>query len=128
MISSFIRTKKPNCILLYSVLITGLLAGNNAGLSAQDSWTTTLETVGTFSSPRVADLNQDNVLDIIIGAGREEFQACDSAVIALDGKTGALLWKVPAKDQIFGSAIFEDLNEDGFVGGADIGLLLTLWN
>jgi hypothetical protein len=68
--------------------------------------------VGTFSSPRVTDLNRDGVGDIIIGLGRQEFQACDSAIVALDGKTGELLWKKPAADQIFGSAVLLDLNAD----------------
>ncbi|MBK9930129.1 MAG: hypothetical protein IPP04_09690 [Saprospiraceae bacterium] len=34
----------------------------------------------------MADLNGDGTDDIIMGAGRLEFEACDSAVIALDGK------------------------------------------
>lgn len=84
-----------------------------SGLNAQNSWDKVFPGVGTFSSPRVADLNGDGVGDVILGAGREEFKACDSAVVALDGKTGALLWRVSAKDQIFGSAIFKDLDADG---------------
>lgn len=96
-------------------------------LLAQSSWTIKLPGVGTFSSPRVADLNEDGVGDIILGAGREEFQACDSAVIALDGKNGELLWKVPAKDQIFGSAAFKDVSDDGvkdvFIGGRSAELI-----
>ncbi|AWV99348.1 outer membrane protein assembly factor BamB family protein [Arcticibacterium luteifluviistationis] len=88
---------------------------------SQESWTTVLPTVGTFSSPRVSDLNGDGTKDIIIGAGRLEFQACDSAMVAIDGKDGSLLWRVPASDQIFVSAGLLDINEDGvedvFLGG-----------
>lgn len=69
--------------------------------------------LGTFSSPRVTDLNRDGVGDIILGAGRLEFQACDSAIVALDGRTGELLWRNSAIDQIFGSATFKDLTADG---------------
>lgn len=79
---------------------------------SQNAWAIDLPTVGTFSSPRVTDLNGDGVGDVILGAGREEFQACDSAVVALDGKTGNLLWKVSAKDQVFGSAMFQDVSGD----------------
>lgn len=87
-------------------------------LSAQESWeaaswSVALDGIGTFSSPRVADLNGDGVGDVILGAGRLEFQACDSAVIALDGRNGDLLWHVSAKDQIFGSAALMDINGDG---------------
>jgi outer membrane protein assembly factor BamB len=88
---------------------------------AQSSWSVAFKGIGTFSSPRVTDLNGDKVGDIIFGAGREEFHACDSAVIALDGATGKMLWHVPAVDQIFGSAALKDLNGDGvedvFIGG-----------
>ncbi len=88
---------------------------------SQNNWIIDLPSLGTFSSPRTADLNKDGVKDIIMGAGRLEFQACDSAVIAIDGKNGKLLWKVSAKDQIFGSAVFKDVTDDGvediFIGG-----------
>jgi outer membrane protein assembly factor BamB len=77
------------------------------------SWTSTIPATGTFSSPRVADLNGDGTDDIILGTGRLEFQATDTAVIALDGKTGKMLWHVPAIDQMFGSAIFQDIDQDG---------------
>lgn len=80
--------------------------------TAQD-WSIKFDGVGTFSSPRIADLNGDGVGDVILGAGREEFQACDSAVVALDGRTGKMLWRVRAIDQIFGSAALKDLNGDG---------------
>ena len=88
---------------------------------SQDIWVKDLPNIGTFSSPRVTDLNKDGVKDIIMGAGRLEFQACDSAVIAVDGKDGHLLWNVSASDQVFGSAIFQDITGDGiddvFIGG-----------
>ncbi|HEY5745692.1 MAG TPA: PQQ-binding-like beta-propeller repeat protein, partial [Chryseolinea sp.] len=59
------------------------------------------------------DLTGDGIGDVIFGAGREEFQACDSAVIAVDGQNGKMLWHVRAKDQIFGSPMSKDLNGDG---------------
>jgi outer membrane protein assembly factor BamB len=105
-------------------LALAISAGN---VFAQESWTKLLPGIGTFSSPRVADLNNDKVGDIILGAGREEFQACDSAVVAFDGKTGKMLWKVSAKDQIFGSATLEDITDDGipdvFIGGRSAELI-----
>ncbi len=103
------------------------LLGYSGEMSAQESWAKKLPGIGTFSSPRVADLNNDKVGDIILGAGRKEFQACDSAVIALDGKTGKMLWKVSAKDQIFGSAALKDITNDGiadvFINGRSAELI-----
>ena len=76
------------------------------------SWSAKLAGMGTFSSPRIADLNGDGTGDVVFGAGREEFQSCDSAIIALDGVTGKMLWHVAAKDQMFGSPSFMHINGD----------------
>ncbi len=59
---------------------------------SQETWSEVLPSIGTFSSPRLTDLNQDGIKDIILGGGRLEFQACDTAMFALDGKNGKMLW------------------------------------
>ena len=100
--------KVKSLLTLLSVFLTLFSYG-------QDSWSVQLPTIGTFSSPRVSDLNKDGISDIILGGGRLEFQSCDTAMFALDGKTGALLWNVSASDQIFGSAMFLDFNQDGIM-------------
>lgn len=104
-------TKMPNTNKL--ILCIGLILNSTQYLYSQDSWVKQLPGIGTFSSPRVSDLNGDGIGDIILGAGRQEFEACDSAIIALNGLDGTLLWNVAAKDQIFGSAALKDLNKDG---------------
>ncbi|WP_373330804.1 outer membrane protein assembly factor BamB family protein [Salmonirosea aquatica] len=76
-------------------------------------WSSTLPGIGTFSSARVEDLNGDGVRDILLGAGKNEFEYSDSALVALDGKTGELLWHNSARDQMFGSAGLYDINGDG---------------
>lgn len=76
------------------------------------SWTVHLENIGTYSSARTIDLDNDGVLDIIIGAGGKEEVNCDSAVIALNGATGKILWTVPGSNQFVGSAVFHDINND----------------
>jgi len=96
-------------------------------LSAQSDWAIKFDNIGTFSSPRVTDLNGDGVGDVILGAGREEFLSCDSAVMALDGVTGEMLWNVSAFDQVYGSATLKDINDDGvediFIGGRSAELM-----
>ncbi len=112
--------------MINKAVLTIILTLGVSVLWSQD-WTRTLTNVGTFSSPRAVDLNQDNILDIVIGAGQEEFKACDTAVIALDGSNGEVLWAVPARDQIFGSAAVGDVNRDQipdvFIGGRGAELL-----
>ena len=90
-----------------------LIICNCLTLSGQDSWSSELPGIGTFSSPRVTDLNRDGYKDIILGGGGLEFQKSDTAIFALDGKTGKLLWRVSANDQIFGSAGLLDVTKDG---------------
>ena len=84
--------------------------------------------IGIFSSPRVTDFNGDGIGDIVFGAGREEFKACDSAVIALSGADGKMLWRVPSIDHLFTTANLKDLNGDGtmdvFIGGRSAELLV----
>jgi len=56
-----------------------------------------------------------------MGAGKNEFQHSDMGILAFDGKTGDIIWKQDAPDQVFGSATFCDVNGDNvkdvFIGG-----------
>ncbi len=84
-------------------------------------WRTDLPNIGTSSSVRLTDLTGDGVLDIVLGTGYQELHPTDTAVIALDGQDGKLLWHVAARDQIVGSATLLDVTQDGiddiFIGG-----------
>jgi outer membrane protein assembly factor BamB len=86
-----------------------------------DSWARTYNTLGTLSSPRLVDLNGDGIMDIVMGAGNVEFKTSDSAIIAVNGANGRLLWTARARDQIFGSPLFRDITGNGipevFIGG-----------
>ena len=75
-------------------------------------WSQDFSLIGSLSSPRSADLNNDGVLDIVMGAGQNELQKTDMGILAFDGKTGNLLWKQESIDQVFGSATFCDINGD----------------
>jgi len=87
---------------------------------AQTDWQTNALNVQSFSSPRCADLNGDNILDVVIGAGLEN-QTSSRGVIAINGENGSILWFEEADNQIFGSPVFQDINQDNipdvFIGG-----------
>jgi hypothetical protein len=85
-------------------------------------WQNFTDSIPTLSSPRSADLNGDGILDIVIGGGTDgEFS--HNGIMAFDGNDGSLLWKRSAPNEIFTSAIFQDITGDGipdvFLGGRD---------
>lgn len=85
------------------------------------AWNESLYNVGSQASPRVSDLNEDGILDIVIGAGKEELGPVENGIMAIDGKTGQLIWQQSANAHMVGSATFYDINGDGtadvFIGG-----------
>ena len=84
-------------------------------------WDKSFYIIGSQSSPRAVDLNEDGILDIVMGAGKNEFQYSEQGILALNGKTGELLWQHESDDQVYGSATFYDITGDGikdvFIGG-----------
>ena len=76
-------------------------------------WNQSYPVIGSQSSPRSADLNNDGVLDFVMGGGKNEYQESDFGVFAFDGKTGKTLWNYASKDQVYGSATFIDIDSDG---------------
>jgi hypothetical protein len=120
------KLKKFSFYLLVTTLaITAIVAWRmvvNRKLPKEShAWSVILKHLGTLSSPRLADLNGDGFLDVVVGAGNVEFVSNDSAVVALDGADGKILWTARARDQIFGSAVFTDITGDDipdvFIGG-----------
>lgn len=110
-----------NQSFLFLAIIQFLFLAGCAKKKSELVWDINLPVIGSQSSPRAVDLNQDGVLDIVIGAGKNEFQQSDKGILAFNGKTGEILWQQEANDQVYGSATFYDLNEDGiqdiFIGG-----------
>jgi outer membrane protein assembly factor BamB len=108
------------------------LACRPEAASSPAGWELLLGQLGSSSSPRAVDLNGDDIKDIVIGAGRREYQATDSALIAINGKTGSVLWTAPADDQLFASPLFVDINRNGtadvIIGGRSAQLLAVEGN
>lgn len=84
-------------------------------------WDKNFPRIGSQSSPRTTELNGDGTLDIVIGAGENEYQHSKQGILALDGKTGELLWQQESEDQVYGSPTLYDITGDGtddvFIGG-----------
>lgn len=121
---SFPKTRLFFPAALAAMIFTALLCGCSATSKKNQSqlvWTKDLPVIGSQSSPRMADLNNDGILDIVMGAGKNEFQHSDMGVLAFDGKWGNILWKQDAPDQVFGSATLYDVTgdkiKDVFIGG-----------
>ena len=83
-------------------------------------WSSFTNSVATFSSPRAADLTGDGISDIVIGAGTDSTYS-NAGILAFNGADGTSLWTTPSYDEIFSSAIFNDINNDNvpdvFIGG-----------
>lgn len=109
---------------MYPRLFSVILLFNACTFTKDQSqviWTKDIPVIGSQSSPRTTDLNNDGILDVVIGAGKNEFQHSDMGILAFDGRTGEILWKQQASDQVYGSAAFYDVTgdkiEDIFIGG-----------
>ena len=97
-------------VLLVIILITIISCTKR---KSQLKWEMNLPVIGSQSSLRATDLNNDGVLDLVIGAGKNEFQFSKQGILAINGLDGAILWTQEASDQVFGSATFTDITGDG---------------
>ena len=88
------------CILLFS-----------GSVNAQD-WQAFTDSIPTLSSPRSTDLNGDGIMDVVIGGGTDGVFS-NNGIMAYDGVDGSLLWKRTARNEVYGSAIFQDITADG---------------
>lgn len=83
-------------------------------------WSIKIDSSNIFSSPRFTDLNKDGIKDVVLGAGIEAVHS-PNGIVAVDGKSGELLWSVPSPTQTYTSALFQDISGDGtddvFIGG-----------
>lgn len=65
-----------------------------------------------LSSPRALDLNADGVQDFVFGVGIETFAPAPerNGVVAVDGATGSVLWRVPTRYVPIGTALMTKLD------------------
>src|SRR5690606_42058778 len=101
--------RNTGCVFIFFVLLVSGCARKKTELA----WEMNFPATGSQSSPRSADLNGDGVLDLVMGAGKNEYQHSKQRVPALDGATGTLLWAQEANDQVYRSASLFDISGDG---------------
>ncbi|MEM7574327.1 MAG: PQQ-binding-like beta-propeller repeat protein [Bacteroidota bacterium] len=110
------NSTKLNCLVCFCLLWVFSCSQFEA-----DNWSVTIPKIGSSSSPVAVDLNKDGYLDIVIGGGAHEFENLEASILALDGKTGQILWQLSGHNQVVGTAILQDITGDGtddvFIGG-----------
>jgi outer membrane protein assembly factor BamB len=93
--------------------------GSIAGLPAPTPVWTQASADSIYFAPRVADLEDDGRLEVLITGGNET--PAFGEVVALDGVTGAVRWLATADRQLYSSPVLLDVTGDGvkdvFVGG-----------
>lgn len=94
-------------ILLFWLALPLLVAAQ----PAPSVWSNHVDNMNLFSSPRCADLNNDGIKDVVVGGGYE-LEPMENCASAFDGATGEVLWQIPGRGQLFGSAIFNDITND----------------
>lgn len=95
-----------------SFLLLFWVVGGLSSSAQQLLWSSAVDTSITLSSPRAVDLTNDGIPDIVMGGGRDGV-ASSKGIMAFNGLNGALLWSRPARNEIFGSALFHDVSGDG---------------
>ena len=91
-------------LLLLVISATTLVLGQN--------WQSFTDSIPTLSSPRACDLNNDGIKDIVYGGGTDGVFS-NNGIMAYNGANGNLLWKRAARNEVFGSAVFMDITNDG---------------
>jgi hypothetical protein len=103
---------------LFFIFITAQITAQN--------WQFFIDSIPTLSSPRACDLNNDGIKDIVFGGGTDGVFS-QNGIMAVNGADGSLMWKRASRNEVFGSAIFQDITNDGikdvFIAGRQAQLL-----
>ncbi len=89
-------------------------------------WTKQLPQAGV-GSPRLVDINNDSIKDIIIGSGFEWSKKDESAVNAIDGKTGEIIWSTIVPESAYGTPFLVDINKDGIMDTTASGRFIDVY-
>jgi outer membrane protein assembly factor BamB len=95
-----------------TILISLFAIGCKQENHENKNWDITIDEVYSASSPQAIDLNDDGIKDIVMGAGGQEWVHTKVGIVAINGADGSVMWSAPARNQIVGSALFLDINDD----------------
>lgn len=101
-----LKTMFKSILLILVLSATTLVLGQN--------WQSFSDSIPTLSSPRACDLNNDGIKDIVYGGGTDGVFS-NNGIMAYNGANGNLLWKRAARNEVFGSAVFMDITNDGIM-------------
>ncbi len=93
---------------LFTIILCSTVQNSQAQFMAWQHFT---DSIPTLSSPRACDLNNDGIRDLVIGGGTDGYFS-NNGIMAINGQNGNLLWKRSSRNEVFGSAIFQDVNND----------------
>ena len=99
-------------LLLIGTLVFYVARPKNIIPILATKWVKQYDQLGV-GSPRLADVNQDGVADIIIGSGFEWSSKDESAMNAIDGKSGERIWRSKVPESAYGTPLLVDINNDG---------------
>ena len=85
--------------------------GGIAGLPPPTAVWTRASAGSTFYTPRVADLEDDGKLEVVIAGGNE--MPAFGEVMVLDAETGEMRWHASAGAELYSSPVLLDVDHDG---------------
>ncbi len=91
-------------------------------------WSYFVRDAVVWSTPALIDLNHDGALDVVVGTGLYFMGPAANKIMALDGKTGQLLWNAATGGAVLGSPSVATVNGQPRVWVVSQGGMLMSWD
>ena len=91
-------------------------------------WSYFVRDAVVWSSPSLIDLNHDGALDVVVGTGIFFDRAGARRILAIDGRSGQLLWDAATPGRVMGSPAVAMVNGEAWVWVVSEGGALQAWN
>ena len=97
-------------------------------LDGSVQWSYFVRDAVVWSSPALIDLNRDGALDVVVGTGIYFDRPGARRILALDGRSGQLLWQGTTPGRVMGSPSVAMVNGQAWVWVVSEGGMLLAWN